>query len=222
MIEQVGAPDILVNNAAVTFLRPLDEFPEKRVRLMLEMHVLAPLHLTQLAMPGDARAPAGLGAHDDVGRRRPHRRPAVLGVRPHGGLRRVRHREGRHEPADPEPRRRALRRRHRGQRGGAVESGGDPGRRHARPGEDRHRGHQLSSPRPRSACAPATRPRSPGRSSTRNRSCAKWVGSRVDARLHGLPCRASGGSTPGRPATGRGGIVTARWRRSTPRAPQGG
>lgn len=46
-----GAPDILVNNAAVTFLRPLDEFPEKRVRLMLEMHVVAPLHLTQLAIP---------------------------------------------------------------------------------------------------------------------------------------------------------------------------
>jgi citronellol/citronellal dehydrogenase len=51
VLEQVGAPDILVNNAAVTFLRPLDEFPEKRVRLMLEMHVLAPLHLTQMAIP---------------------------------------------------------------------------------------------------------------------------------------------------------------------------
>ena len=35
----------------MTFLRPLDEFPEKRARLMLEMHVLAPLHLTQLAIP---------------------------------------------------------------------------------------------------------------------------------------------------------------------------
>lgn len=49
--ERVGSPDILVNNAAVTFLRPLDEFPERRVRLMMEMHVLAPLHLTQLAIP---------------------------------------------------------------------------------------------------------------------------------------------------------------------------
>ncbi len=49
--KEVGAPDILVNNAAVTFLRPLDEFPDKRARLMLEMHVLAPLHLTQLAIP---------------------------------------------------------------------------------------------------------------------------------------------------------------------------
>jgi citronellol/citronellal dehydrogenase len=48
---QVGAPDILVNNAAVTFLRPLDELPDKRARLMLEMHVMAPLHLTQMAIP---------------------------------------------------------------------------------------------------------------------------------------------------------------------------
>ena len=52
VVDSVGAPDILVNNAAVTFLRPLDEFPDRRVRLMMEMHVLAPLHLTQLAIPG--------------------------------------------------------------------------------------------------------------------------------------------------------------------------
>jgi NAD(P)-dependent dehydrogenase (short-subunit alcohol dehydrogenase family) len=51
MTKEVGPPDILVNNAAVTFLRPLDDFPDKRARLMLEMHVLAPLHLTQLAIP---------------------------------------------------------------------------------------------------------------------------------------------------------------------------
>ena len=51
VVDAVGAPDILVNNAAVTFLRPLDGFPEKRVRLMMEMHVVAPLHLSQLAIP---------------------------------------------------------------------------------------------------------------------------------------------------------------------------
>jgi citronellol/citronellal dehydrogenase len=51
VVERVGAPDILVNNAAVTFLRPLDEFPDRRVRLMMEMHVLGPLHLAQLAIP---------------------------------------------------------------------------------------------------------------------------------------------------------------------------
>ena len=51
LVENAGPPDILVNNAAVTFLRPLDEFPERRARLMIEMHVLAPMHLTQLAIP---------------------------------------------------------------------------------------------------------------------------------------------------------------------------
>jgi NAD(P)-dependent dehydrogenase (short-subunit alcohol dehydrogenase family) len=51
VVDRIGAPDTLVNNAAVTFLRPLDEFPERRVRLMIEMHVVAPLHLTQLAIP---------------------------------------------------------------------------------------------------------------------------------------------------------------------------
>lgn len=51
VVGKIGAPDILVNNAAVTFLRPLDEFPEKRARLMVEMHLVAPLHLTQMAIP---------------------------------------------------------------------------------------------------------------------------------------------------------------------------
>jgi citronellol/citronellal dehydrogenase len=35
----------------VTFLRPLDAFPKRRARLMIEMHVLAPMHLIQLAIP---------------------------------------------------------------------------------------------------------------------------------------------------------------------------
>jgi NAD(P)-dependent dehydrogenase (short-subunit alcohol dehydrogenase family) len=52
VLTQVGPPDVLVNNAAVTFLRPLDDFPERRALLMMEMHVMAPLHLTQLALPG--------------------------------------------------------------------------------------------------------------------------------------------------------------------------
>ncbi|OBH27427.1 oxidoreductase [Mycobacterium sp. E342] len=51
VVDAVGAPDILVNNAAVTFLRPLDAFPERRARLMLEMHLLGPLQLSQLAIP---------------------------------------------------------------------------------------------------------------------------------------------------------------------------
>jgi NAD(P)-dependent dehydrogenase (short-subunit alcohol dehydrogenase family) len=51
VVDQVGPPDVLVNNAAVTFLRRLDEFPERRALLMVEMHVMAPLHLTQMALP---------------------------------------------------------------------------------------------------------------------------------------------------------------------------
>src|ERR1700709_1822337 len=51
VVDAVGAPDILVNNAAVTFLRPLDGFPERRARLMMEMHLPAPFHLTKLAVP---------------------------------------------------------------------------------------------------------------------------------------------------------------------------
>ena len=50
-VAEVGSPDVLVNNAAVTFLRPLDSFPERRALLMLEMHLLGPLHLIQLALP---------------------------------------------------------------------------------------------------------------------------------------------------------------------------
>ena len=55
LVEKAGAPDILVNNAAVTFLRPLDEFPDRRTRLMIEMHVLAPMHLSSARDPGHAR-----------------------------------------------------------------------------------------------------------------------------------------------------------------------
>ena len=50
-VDRLGAPDIVVNSGAVTFLRPLDEFPDRRFRLMFEMHVFAPLHLIQLALP---------------------------------------------------------------------------------------------------------------------------------------------------------------------------
>ena len=52
VVTQIGPPDVLVNNAAVTFLRSLDDFPQRRALLMMEMHVMAPLHLTQMALPG--------------------------------------------------------------------------------------------------------------------------------------------------------------------------
>ncbi len=142
VVEQVGAPDILVNNAAVTFLRPLDEFPEKRARLMLEMHVLAPLHLTQMAIPAMRERQQGwVLMMTSVAGDRIDGPPfsdfdTTAGFGMYGTVKAAMSR------LDPEPRRRALRRRHRGQRRRAVEAGGDRGCRHARPGEGRHRGHQ--------------------------------------------------------------------------------
>jgi NAD(P)-dependent dehydrogenase (short-subunit alcohol dehydrogenase family) len=46
-----GPVDILVNNAAVTYFIPVDEFPEKRFKLMMEVQVYGPFHLAQLVLP---------------------------------------------------------------------------------------------------------------------------------------------------------------------------
>ncbi|MDO8389553.1 MAG: SDR family NAD(P)-dependent oxidoreductase [Actinomycetota bacterium] len=51
-VDQLGPVDILVNNAAVTFLLPIDTFPKKRFDLMFEVQVWAPYELTQLVLPG--------------------------------------------------------------------------------------------------------------------------------------------------------------------------
>ncbi|MCW2620983.1 MAG: hypothetical protein JWL64_585 [Frankiales bacterium] len=50
--EQLGPIDILVNNAAVTFFYPFEQFPMKRLDLMLEVQVKAPFELCQLVLPG--------------------------------------------------------------------------------------------------------------------------------------------------------------------------
>ncbi len=46
-----GPVDILVNNAAITFFAPVADFTEKRFKLMLEVQVYAPFHLSQLVLP---------------------------------------------------------------------------------------------------------------------------------------------------------------------------
>jgi citronellol/citronellal dehydrogenase len=48
----LGPPDVLVNNAAVTFFIPVTEFSDRRLRLMFEVQVYAPFELAQLAAPG--------------------------------------------------------------------------------------------------------------------------------------------------------------------------
>jgi NAD(P)-dependent dehydrogenase (short-subunit alcohol dehydrogenase family) len=47
-----GPIDILVNDAAVTFFTPVEQFSEKRFKLMMEVQVWAPFHLSQLVLPG--------------------------------------------------------------------------------------------------------------------------------------------------------------------------
>lgn len=51
-IEKLGSPDILVNNAAVTWFLQSAEFPENRFRTMFEVQVRAPFELAQLVIPG--------------------------------------------------------------------------------------------------------------------------------------------------------------------------
>ena len=46
-----GPVDILVNNAAITYFIPVDDFPEKRFKLMTEVQVYGPFHLAQLVLP---------------------------------------------------------------------------------------------------------------------------------------------------------------------------
>ncbi|MGH3213406.1 MAG: SDR family NAD(P)-dependent oxidoreductase [Trebonia sp.] len=50
--SQLGAPDILVSNAAVTYFTPVTEFTTRRYLLMFDVQVEAPFHLAQLVVPG--------------------------------------------------------------------------------------------------------------------------------------------------------------------------
>jgi citronellol/citronellal dehydrogenase len=51
-IARLGVPDILVNNAAVTYFTRVEDFTEKRYALMFTVQVEAPFHLAQLVLPG--------------------------------------------------------------------------------------------------------------------------------------------------------------------------
>jgi NAD(P)-dependent dehydrogenase (short-subunit alcohol dehydrogenase family) len=50
--RQLGAPDILVSNAAVTYFTPVGDFTARRFQLMFDVQVEAPFHLAQLVIPG--------------------------------------------------------------------------------------------------------------------------------------------------------------------------
>jgi citronellol/citronellal dehydrogenase len=50
--RELGAPDILVSNAAVTYFTPVEDFTARRLRLMFDVQVEGPFHLAQLVIPG--------------------------------------------------------------------------------------------------------------------------------------------------------------------------
>jgi citronellol/citronellal dehydrogenase len=50
--EQLGTPDILVSNAAVTYFTKVTDFTAKRFQLMFDVQVEAPFQLAQLVIPG--------------------------------------------------------------------------------------------------------------------------------------------------------------------------
>ena len=54
-----GPVDILVNNAAVTYFIPIQDFPDKREKLMYEVQVHGSLHLAQLVLPKMREKKAG-------------------------------------------------------------------------------------------------------------------------------------------------------------------
>lgn len=57
--RQLGRPDILVNNAAVTYFTPVADFSPRRYALMFAVQVEAPFHLATLVLPGMRESGAG-------------------------------------------------------------------------------------------------------------------------------------------------------------------
>ena len=57
--RQLGPPDILVNNAAVTYFARVEDFTPRRYGLMFEVQVQAPFHLATLVLPGMREKGAG-------------------------------------------------------------------------------------------------------------------------------------------------------------------
>jgi citronellol/citronellal dehydrogenase len=57
--RQLGAPDILVNNAAVTYFTKVEDFTSKQYALMFAVQVEAPFHLAKLVLPGMREHEAG-------------------------------------------------------------------------------------------------------------------------------------------------------------------
>ena len=94
-VATYGPVDILVNNAAITYFIPVADFPEKRFKLMMEVQVYAPFHLSQLVLPSMKERHTGWIVNNLVGLRR-HPPQATLRWRAGTGRRRhrLRHVQG--------------------------------------------------------------------------------------------------------------------------------
>jgi citronellol/citronellal dehydrogenase len=57
--RQLGPPDILVSNAAVTYFARIEDFVPRRYALMFEVQVQAPVHLATLVLPALREKGAG-------------------------------------------------------------------------------------------------------------------------------------------------------------------
>jgi citronellol/citronellal dehydrogenase len=57
--RQLGPPDILVSNAAVTYFARIEDFAPRRYALMFEVQVQAPVHLATLVLPAMREKGAG-------------------------------------------------------------------------------------------------------------------------------------------------------------------
>lgn len=59
VVSAVGAPDILVNNAAVSYFTRVEDFTARRYALMFAVQVEAPFQLASLVLPGMRQRGAG-------------------------------------------------------------------------------------------------------------------------------------------------------------------
>jgi citronellol/citronellal dehydrogenase len=76
-----GPIDILINDAAITFFAPVAEFTEKRFKLMLEVQVYAPFHLSQLVLPSMKARKTGWIVNISSGAGLHPKQPYMAGVR---------------------------------------------------------------------------------------------------------------------------------------------
>jgi NAD(P)-dependent dehydrogenase (short-subunit alcohol dehydrogenase family) len=84
-VSGVGPIDVLVNNAAVTYFVPVADFTAKRLQLMLDVQVIAPMHLAQLVLPGMAAQGRGWILNVSSGAARHPEASAVTARRAVGG-----------------------------------------------------------------------------------------------------------------------------------------